>query len=195
MLLSLLKNYHPTDEHEEAMRDCIRAFVTDHGECFQRSLTIGHVTASAWLLNLDGSRVLLTHHRKLDRWLQLGGHVDGQSDVLQAALREAMEESGIDEIVPISRAIFDVDIHQIPEHGGESAHFHYDIRFLLQVRESERFVVSVESKELRWVSKEELPALPTDESVLRMHRKWLALPSSLLAHNRGGWTRPASYLQ
>lgn len=115
---------------------------------------------------------MLTHHRKLERWLQLGGHADGEPDVLSVALREAKEESGIDQIEPVSDEIFDVDVHLIPKHGSEPAHYHYDIRFLLRVQGSDVFRVSDESVNLAWVSPHELRELDVDESVRQMCAKW-----------------------
>lgn len=154
------------------------AFVRRHPDCFERSLAIGHITGSAWILSGDGKRALLSHHRKLNKWLQLGGHADGDADVLRVALREAREESGLAGITPVSADIFDVDVHAIPARSGEPAHLHYDVRFLFRVTGDERFRVSDESHDLAWVAPDELPALGVDESVLRMHRKWLALPGA-----------------
>ena len=97
--------------------DCARRvihFVANTPDCFSRSHASGHITGSAWLLSPDGSMALLTLHRKLGKWLQLGGHADGDADILRVAMREAQEESGISGIVPVSAHIFDVDIHRIP---------------------------------------------------------------------------------
>ena len=165
--------HHPFDAVEAESLRQIEAFVSSFPECFYRTLTIGHVTGSAWLLSRDGGRVLLTHHKKLDKWLQLGGHADGNPDVLAVAVREAQEESGISVIVPVSTAIFDVDVHVIPARSDEPEHRHYDVRFLLQVTGDMAFRVSGESHGLAWVSPDELRRLRTDDSVLRMYRKWL----------------------
>jgi len=173
-LLSLLTKYQPTAEEIEFKEKTIQ-FVKEHEDCFERSLLIGHITASAWLLNRDESKALLMHHTKLDRWFQLGGHCDGDSDTLAVAIKEAQEESGINGIVAITSEIFDIDIHQIPEHKGIPAHLHYDIRFLLKVDSNEIIVQNVESKELRWIDKN-LKSLPSNErSVVRMFEKWKAL--------------------
>ncbi len=148
------------------------AFVEVHEDCFERSLEIGHVTASCWLLNRDGSKALLLHHAKLDRWFQLGGHADGHPNVLEVALKEAQEESGIQQIQPVSSEIFDLDIHLIPANPKEKAHFHYDVRFLLQVVSDEEVKSNRESKQLLWIGKE-LKESPTDNpSILRMMTKW-----------------------
>src|SRR5215510_11521790 len=96
------------------MTAALRQFVAANPNCFERSLQIGHVTGSAWIVDLDRTHALLTHHRKLNKWLQLGGHADGDPDILRVALREAREESNLDAIRPVSENIFDVDIHVIP---------------------------------------------------------------------------------
>ncbi len=171
-LLALLERYVPMDERDDAQRRRIEAFVREHPECFQRSLAHGHLTGSAWLLDSTGQRVLLTHHRKLDRWLQLGGHADGDPNLLEVALREAREESGIHDIRPLSEEIFDLDVHPIPRTAAHAAHLHFDIRFLLQVCGCDDFVVSDESHALGWFTREDLAAMDLDEAVLRMCVKW-----------------------
>lgn len=174
-LTTLLHNYCPDAPEEQQYKQRMLNFIQENHDCFERSLSIGHITASAWLLNKDASHALLMHHAKLDMWVQLGGHCDGDSDVLAVALKEAQEESGIMNIVPVSPEIFDIDIHLIPENKKEKAHYHYDVRFLLQVASDEQVVFNHESKELRWIPKE-CAALPTQEqSVVRMFNKWLVL--------------------
>lgn len=154
------------------MLKCILGFVEQHEDCFSRSLLIGHVTASAWVVDLEQTHALLTHHAKLGKWLQMGGHCDGDSDVLNVALREVEEESGLSAVEPLLNGrIFDVDAHQIPARGVEPAHIHYDIRFLFQADRLTPLRISGESHDLRWVPFEEISLLNTDESVLRMLRK------------------------
>jgi len=118
----------------------------------------GHITTSALILNPGKTKMLLTHHKFLNLWLQLGGHFEKDPSLLDSAIRESKEESGIDEILPLSSEFIDLDIHEIPPNlkKGEPAHYHYDIRFLLQAK-SEGLVVSDESNDLKWVdiSKEE----------------------------------------
>ena len=116
--------------------------------------------------------MLLTHHRKLNIWVQLGGHSDGDSDSLSVALREATEESGL-AVEAVSERIFDIDCHQIPARKGEPAHLHYDVRFWLRARSTE-FTVTEESHALRWLSADELEQVTSEESVMRMRAKWLA---------------------
>ncbi len=162
----------------------------EYPDCFERTLLVGHVTASAWILDPTRTKVLLTHHKKLGKWLQLGGHTDGDANVLHVALREAHEESGIDAeaIQPLSDAIFDLDIHPIParthtnkdgSYSYEPEHFHYDVRFLLQAATTE-FIISEESLNLSWIDVDKLHTLTDDDSVMRMKEKWLNLRHTFL---------------
>ncbi len=146
-------------------------------ECFERSCFPGHFTGSALVVSADGSRALLHHHRFLDKWLQFGGHCDGDEDVLRVAQREAEEESGISGLIVTSRRPFDIDIHAIPGNSkrGEPAHEHFDLRWVLIAPEDATPTVSDESHELRWFSPEETLALPIDQGLRRLIEKWQAL--------------------
>lgn len=174
-LCGLLARYAETHPERREVAERILEFVTATPDCFCRSCLQGHITGSAWLLNPAGDKALLTLHRNLKRWMQLGGHADGDSDVLRVALREATEESGIEGIIPLCGEIMDVDIHPIPARPakGEPAHFHYDIRFLMRAPH-ERFAISDESDDLAWWSLEDIQArrAELDEAVLRLARLW-----------------------
>jgi 8-oxo-dGTP pyrophosphatase MutT (NUDIX family) len=123
------------------------------------------------------SHTLLIHHAKLDRWLQPGGHADGDPDVLRVALREAQEESGLLNLAPVSPAIFDIDIHAIPARGSEPEHFHYDVRFLLEADRTAPLVMNREAKDMAWVRLDEVTSLTNEWSVLRMVEKTLSVGS------------------
>jgi len=179
-LLRLLEVYALLhgDEAETVAR--IRDLISQREDCLLRTCAPGHVTASAWIVSHDLSRFLLTHHAKLDRWLQLGGHVDGEPRVHDAALREAREESGMQEFsffpVPGRDAgegpmALDLDVHVIPERGEEPEHEHHDIRFLLIAAPAQELVVSSESKDVRWFPFDDLDRVAGDESVARLGRK------------------------
>lgn len=149
-------------------------FLASAPEVFERTHGPGHFTGSAWLVSADGERVLLTHHRKLGRWLQLGGHADGDRDLARVALREAEEESGLPGLV-VEPDIFDLDRHLIPARGNEPAHWHYDVRYVVRATGSEAFAVSEESLELAWRSIRAIAQDPqADESLRRMAQRWLA---------------------
>jgi len=166
-LLDLVKNYLSRFPEEKDTITRIQEFIEANERCFFRELQTGHITGSAWILNADKSHALLTHHRKLNIWVQLGGHADGASDIANVAMREAEEESGLRDLSFVQNTIFDIDIHEIPERGSEPAHFHYDCRFLLCALDSD-YVVSEESHDLRWVKLSEVACLTSESSILRM---------------------------
>lgn len=173
-ILALFERYRRIDPGASITIELFNAFVRDHPDCCERSLAIGHLTGSAWLVSRDGERVLLTHHRKLGRWLQPGGHADGNVNLTAVALQEALEESGLTGL-SVEPDIFDLDRHRIPAHGTEPEHWHYDVRFVVRAGSNEAFVVGAESKDLAW---REIVSIVDDESmdasVRRMARKWLA---------------------
>lgn len=160
--------FEPRDARDRAEWKQLAEFVAAQGvAAFSRDPGIGgHVTGSAFILSQDGSAVLLTHHAKLDRWLQLGGHCDGIADARFTALKEAYEESGLARIHLLSDQVFDVDIHEIPA-GKEPAHLHYDVRFLMQADAGD-IAVSEESHDLAWVPLDRLEDYTSAQSVLRM---------------------------
>lgn len=171
--LALLRNHEPRAEAggEAAMLAEYGPFIATHPDCLWRTCRDGHLTASAWIVDPARTRTLLTHHHKLDRWLQLGGHVDGDPDLAAAALREAREESGLTRLRLVSGEIFDVDRHRIPARGDEPEHWHFDVRFLIEADPTEPLTVSSESRDLAWVPLADVARLNSSESLARMVRK------------------------
>ncbi|AQG79413.1 NUDIX hydrolase [Spirosoma montaniterrae] len=170
-LLTLLRQHTPADTHERAMTEATIAFVEKHPDCFERSLLIGHVTGSAFIVSPDYAQMLLIHHRKLDRWLQPGGHADGDPDVAAVALREAQEETGLTQLQFASQQIFDVDVHTIPARGDVPEHLHYDVRFLFVSNTREKFGFSTEIKNIRWFSLDEADFYTNDSAFSRIRSK------------------------
>ncbi|MDR2781662.1 MAG: NUDIX hydrolase [Holosporaceae bacterium] len=173
-----LERYNPTDETEKADKVKMLDFLNLHEDCFDRSLSVGHFTGSCWLVNRDGTKFLLTLHKKDGRWLQLGGHADGDSDLARVSLKEAHEESGLRNIELLSGEIFDIGIHLIPEYKGIPAHYHYDVRFLIKTTDNDEDIqISDESNDLKWF--EDVSALPPNSGVnlSRMFEKWRKIKS------------------
>jgi 8-oxo-dGTP pyrophosphatase MutT (NUDIX family) len=181
-LVRLLDRYRDRHPDEFETIDRIRRLLRDYEHCFHRDCFPGHITSSAWIVSRESGAVLLTHHRKLERWLQLGGHTDGEPDVLSSAVREAEEESGLRIFQAIPRTgpceILDVDVHDIPARGSEPLHQHHDIRFLLEVSEAQTIRhQEAESKQVSWFSEAQTETRLDEESLLRMARKasdWLS---------------------
>jgi 8-oxo-dGTP pyrophosphatase MutT (NUDIX family) len=172
-VLRLLREHRPraADPHEAAMTAEIIRFVEAHADCLLRTCAPGHLTGSAWIVDAPRRRVLLTHHRQLDKWLQPGGHADGDPDLLAVARREAREEAGLTRLRTVSPAVFDVDRHWIPPRGDTPGHWHHDVRFLLEADPTEALIVSDESHDLLWVDLARVAVLNPEESMLRMVRK------------------------
>jgi 8-oxo-dGTP pyrophosphatase MutT (NUDIX family) len=159
---------------EAAALEATLAFIAAHEDCLLRTCLEGHLTGSAWIVSPDRRRTLLTHHRKLGKWLQLGGHADGDPDLREVALREAREESGLAGLTPVGANLFDFDRHWIAARGAEPAHWHHDFRFMIEADPGEPLVISSESKALSWVEVSAVTALNPEESMARMVRKTLA---------------------
>jgi len=171
-LLALLARHAAAgDARDRAQAQDFAAFVAAHPDCLWRTCVPGHLTGSAWIVDPARRVTLLTHHRKLGKWLQLGGHADGDPDLLAVAAREGCEESGLAGLRPVGGEIFDLDRHWIPARGAEPAHWHYDVRFLLEADPAQPLTVSHESKDLAWVPLAEVAARNPEESMVRMVRK------------------------
>lgn len=169
-----LQDYRRRWPGEAAAVDGFLALLEDPHDPFVRERLAGHFTGSAWVVSADGQRTLLTHHRKLDRWLQPGGHADGDIDLARVALREAREETGVPDLRLEDGAIFDLDRHWIPERGTVPGHWHYDVRYVVRAGADERFVVSAESHDLAWREVAAVAGDPAnDGSMRRMASKWL----------------------
>ncbi len=149
-----LRAYKSASPAEESSRKRIIEFVLTNADCFERSNTNGHLTASAWIVSRDYSHTLLTHHRKLDKWIQCGGHADGSTDLAAVAMNEAQEESGMNSLQLVNEDIFDVDVHLIPVYKTIAEQYHYDIRYLFTADAVSSPFWIVESIVLAWVELE-----------------------------------------
>jgi 8-oxo-dGTP pyrophosphatase MutT (NUDIX family) len=169
-LLERLRQHRPEGAAEAADLARIVAFVSAHDDPFDRRIPHAHLTASAFVLSADGARVLLLHHRKLDRWLQPGGHGEaGEHHGEEVALREVFEETGIRPALhPGAPRPLDVDVHAIPPHGSEGAHHHLDLRYLVTAPAEGPLVrPGEESKALQWFGWDELAGLGLDPGLRR----------------------------
>jgi 8-oxo-dGTP pyrophosphatase MutT (NUDIX family) len=169
-LIQSISNYKIFSKEDEVIKNRFLNFIATHKNCFERSLEIGHITASAFIIDKKNEKILLLHHKKLDKWLQPGGHCDGEENVLKVAIKEVFEETGIN-IAYQESDIFDLDIHTIPLHKNIPKHEHFDIRFLFDLDSTIQTEINEESNQLAWVSMNDLENYTNEESILRMRKK------------------------
>jgi ADP-ribose pyrophosphatase YjhB (NUDIX family) len=184
-VLDLLAKAHLFDERDRETREEIAAFVRAHPDCLVRSNLAGHLTGSAFVVDRERERLLLIHHRALDRWLQPGGHADGDHDLKRVAWREVLEETGLADLELLSPRPFDLDIHPIPAKPGVPGHLHYDVRFLFAADGEAR--LQGDKREVRaaaWVPLDGLDGLGLEESVLRPARRIGAVEGLTIRESR-----------
>lgn len=165
-----------TDKYPETSDQAQRVldFLSQEKRHFHREQLDGHITASAIVVNQNLTKILLTYHAKFDRWQQLGGHADGDSDTIRVAHREAYEESGLppSEIRLLEEDIFDIGVYDTPQKENVPAHIHYDIGYLFQANDTLPLQISRESKDLGWKSVDVLLSMESlEESTRRMLEK------------------------
>lgn len=177
--------------HGEAARRFVLELLDEHGAALADRVTLpGHLTGSALVLDPAASRVLLMLHAKLGRWLQPGGHADGDHELAGVALREATEETGIEGLRVMTPAI-DLDVHLIPARGDEPEHLHLDLRFVVVAPRGARPVSNHESRDLRWVPIEEVPSMTDEVGLLRLVERGLAAYDAFSSDRRGEHTSPS----
>jgi 8-oxo-dGTP pyrophosphatase MutT (NUDIX family) len=167
-----VEGFEPVEPIQAEHRATVLDFIDEHPDALHRSCLTGHLTGSAWVVDASGTRGLIMHHAKVQRWLQPGGHADGDANLAAVALREATEETGIDDLVVWTRPV-DIDIHLfVNRSGAEPDHLHLDLRFVVQASAGATPVGNHESAALRWITENELddPELALDASTKRVAR-------------------------
>lgn len=172
-LLAQLRTYAPAGDGEAQNVGAIVKLLTNSEDAFSRAhFTPGHVTASCYIVDPATSRLLLHHHRRLGRWLQMGGYVERDELPHEAALREGSEESGLADLVLMTDAILDVDVHRIPAGRCEPDHDHFDVRYLARTSVPEAITIDRgESNELAWMPLDRATELMNAPESTRVVRK------------------------
>lgn len=171
ILVKSLESYATPFSEEQKFIPGFLELLNDQN-AFQRTHLPGHITGSVWIISKERTQTLLVHHAKLNKWVQPGGHADGDENILAVALKEAEEETGLKNFT-VNPLLFDIDIHTIPTRKDFPEHQHYDIRFLLNADVNEMIVVSNESHDVKWITLSELENYTLERSVLRMKEKLL----------------------
>ena len=176
-----LEAFSPTIEAEHQAKARMLRLLKETESPFSRNqFSPGHFTASAFVVSEDAKEIILIFHKKLQRWLQPGGHIEkSDPDIYASAMREASEELGLTKHdFSGDGQIFDLDIHPIPAHGSEAAHFHYDVRFLFRTKR-QLLRHNQEVEEAIYWPIEKLNEIETDESVRRVFDKLWGRPSAI----------------
>ena len=153
-------------EFDNELGDRYRALIDGHPDACLRTCRPGHLTGSALVVDSTGANTLLLLHAKLGRWLQPGGHADGDANLAAVALREATEETGIEDLLIWAQPIH-LDIHEV-DPPGEDAHLHYDVRFLVRAPADARPQGNHESRDLRWVPLDRLADFGCDPGLVHL---------------------------
>jgi 8-oxo-dGTP pyrophosphatase MutT (NUDIX family) len=182
-IIAILEQHPCDDEKERADVQRIIQLAQRHPNITSPLCEVGHITGSSMIVHPASRRVLLNHHKKFDRWMQFGGHMDNDLEPHITALREAREESGLMDLVfaPLNRAAgegqvvgvrpFDIDVHEVPARTDRPEHLHLDLRYLLATDQPDAAQATDESNDIRWFAVAELPALNLEPGVWRMIRK------------------------
>ena len=169
---TLARSYIPRDRVQAVHRRRLLGFAARHRDALHRSCAVGHLTASAWVVNHDATKALVLLHRKIGRWLQPGGHADGEGALAAVALREATEETGIDGLEIWPEPV-DIDVHLfVNRWRTEHDHLHFDVRFVVRAPRDAAPHANHESEALRWIRPDQVdePALGLDASTRRLAR-------------------------
>lgn len=170
-LMDQLKTYKGYDKEEQQMVLDTLTYLENTEDYLGKINPKGHITGSSWIVNPTRDKVLLTHHFKLNIWVQLGGHTELDESVFESAYREGLEESGLKALKAVHHEIYDVDVHLIPERKGQEAHYHYDIRFLFEADDTAELEISDESHDVSWIEIKDIEKYTKARSVLRMVEK------------------------
>ena len=155
-----IENYPPFNEQEEKDKALILGWISNNENAFSRENTVAHITASAWVVNKDRSKVLMVYHNIYNSWSWLGGHADGETDLLSVAIREVKEEAGISNVRPVSEEIFSLESLTVDGHVKKgnyvSSHLHLNITYLLEADSEEQVSVKAdENSGVMWFSPED----------------------------------------
>lgn len=148
-LIDQIEKYKPYNEQEEKDKILILDWIRNNENAFSRENAVAHMTASAWVVNRERTKVLMVYHNIYNSWSWLGGHADGETDLLSVAVREVKEEAGISNVRPVSEEIFSLESLTVDGHMKKgkyvSSHLHFNLTYLLEADSEE--AVSIKADE------------------------------------------------
>lgn len=172
-----IEKYHPCNEQERRDKAVILDFIDNNPDAFLRTNLIAHMTASAWIVNPERTRTLMVYHKIYDSWSWTGGHADGEENLLQVALREAREETGVHRVRPVSEDIYSLEVLTVDGHEKRGAyvpsHLHMNVTYLLEAEESDKLHIREdENSAVAWFTLEQALKASTEPwFVERIYKK------------------------
>ena len=154
-MINILKKYNPLNDQEAGDKAEIIRRLESGEELFSRENSSAHFTASAWVVNKDKTKVLMAYHNLYDSWAWLGGHADGEQDLLKVAIKEVKEESGLTNVTPVTEDIYSMEILAVSGHYKKGkyvpSHLHLNLTYLLEADENEPLTVKPdENSQVGW---------------------------------------------
>jgi len=177
MIYSQIEKYRPFNEQERRDKELILKFLRENEDAFERSNATAHMTASAWIINHDATKVLMVYHKIYDSWSWTGGHADGERDMLALAIREVQEETGVKHVKPVTEDIYSLEILTVDGHEkrGEyvASHLHMNVSYLLMADEHDTLhICEDENSGVAWFTPEEALKASTEPwFVERIYKK------------------------
>ncbi len=164
-----IRAYRPYNIQEEKDKNTILSFLESYEDAYERSNELAHMTASAWVVNKEKTKVLMAYHRIYDSWAWLGGHCDGNKDCLAVAIKEVKEEAGVDHVTPLSEDIFSLEVLSVDSHYKRGTyvptHLHLNVTYLLEADEKENLHIKEdENSNVSWFG--------LDEAIERSNEEW-----------------------
>ena len=166
-LIEEIEKYKPFNEMEERDKELILRALRREENVFSRENSLCHMTASAWISSPDRTKVLMAYHNIYDSWSWLGGHADGDTDLLRVALKEAEEESGLSKVKPLMQDIFSLEVLTVDGHMKKgkyvSSHLHLNVTYLLEADDREMVRAKEdENRGVHWFSPEDAVAASSE---------------------------------
>lgn len=171
-----LEQYRPYNEQERKDKDVILQCMNLYENVFYRDNLIVHFTSSSWIMNPCRTKVIMVHHNIMDRWVWPGGHADGNENLLQVAVKEAKEETGLKNLKVVSDDIFSIDVLPVASHVKHgmyvNSHLHLNVSYLFEASESEKLEIKVdENSAVKWIERERLPKLVKQMEDFKLYQK------------------------
>ena len=154
-LLEQIKNYQPYNDEEDQDKKVFLKYVEEFADILTRKNVFAHVTSSSWIVNPDGTKILMIYHNIYDSWSWIGGHADGEEDLASVAIRELKEETGVENAELVSEDIFSIEILTVDGHMKKGkyvpSHIHLNVTYLAEADEKQSLIVNAEeNKGVKW---------------------------------------------